>query len=95
MQALEPFVRLVASCPPQLCTIRQSTQKNKKIQKIKSIDKVKQGDYAEVFKGSEAKKFPLFCAPTIPSLCFGLIFVRGKLNPANRGGLNFWKYTPL
>ena len=26
---------------------------------------------------------------------FGLIAVQGKLDPANNGGLNFWKYTPL
>ena len=28
-------------------------------------------------------------------MCFDLIFVRGKLNPANSSGLNFRKYFPL
>ena len=37
----------------------------------------------------------IFCAQIISSLCFGLISVRGKLNPANNCRLNFWKYPPL
>ena len=45
------------------------------------------------FKGAEFKSF--FCAKTTPSLCFGLIFVRGKLNLANGSVLNFQKYAPL
>ena len=34
------------------------------------------------------------CAQTTPSLCFGLIFVRGNLNPANSSELKFRKYSP-
>ena len=33
-----------------------------------------------VFKGAKVQKCPLFCAQTTPSMCFGLSFVRGKLN---------------
>ena len=42
-----------------------------------------------------SSKWPVVCAPTTFSLCFGLIFVRGKLNPANRRGLSFRKYMPV
>ena len=42
-----------------------------------------------------SSKWPLVCAQTTFSLCFGLIFVRGKLNPANRSGLSFRKYMPV
>ena len=34
-------------------------------------------------------------AQTNPSLEFSLIFVLDQLSPANSGGLNFRKYTPL
>ena len=37
----------------------------------------------------------LCAAQTTPFLCFGLLSVRGKLNPANTSGLDFWNYTPL
>ena len=40
-------------------------------------------------------KWPLFRAQTTHLRCAGLIFVRGKLNPANGSGLNFQKYTTL
>ena len=53
--------------------------------KLKSIVKAKQGVYIGVL-----------CLNS-PSLCFGLIFVRGKLKPANSSGFNLYmyKYTPL
>ena len=38
------------------------------------------------------QRWPSFCSQTTP-LCFGLIFIRGKLNPANSGGLNFRTHT--
>ena len=57
--------------------------------------KVKQRAYIGVFKSAEFQKWPLFCAQTIPSLCFGLFFDRGKLKSANSSGLNFPKYMPL
>ena len=47
------------------------------------------------FQGYLVQKWPSFCAQTSPSLCYRLIYVRGKLNPANRNGLNFRKYPPL
>ena len=47
---------------------------------------------------SAESEIALFCAQTTLSLCFGLIFVQGELNPANSIGLNFQKhweiYTP-
>ena len=47
-----------------------------------------------IFEGAEFKN-GIFCAQTTPSLCFGLIFVRGKLNRAKLSGLNFRKHRPL
>ena len=47
------------------------------------------------FQECWSKKWHLFCAQITPLLCLGLISVWGKLNPANSGGLNFQKYTPL
>ena len=60
--------------------IRQITPKNKKFKKLKLIDKVKQRVYVGVINDAKSK--------------MDFIFVLGKLNPANRSGLNFWKYTP-
>ena len=59
---------------------------------------VKQNVYIWVFKGAEFKNGigrHLCRVEITPSSWFGLISVRGKLNPANSGGLNFRKYTPL
>ena len=61
---------------------------------LKFIGKVKQSVYVGVFKGAEFKNDIYFVLIT-PSSCFGLISVRGKLNPENSGGLNFQKHTPL
>ena len=36
-----------------------------------------------------------FSAQRNLSVCFGLISVQGKLDPASSGVLNFRKYTPL
>ena len=47
-----------------------------------------------VFKGTEFKSFLYFCSQTTPSLCFGLIFVQCKLNPANMSWLNFGNIPP-
>ena len=60
---------------------------------LKFIDKVERSVYIGVLQGTKFKN--LFRAQITPSLCFGLICVRGKLNPANSGRLNFRKYTPL
>ena len=82
---------------PQLTTccefspIRKITKKLKNLKK-KFLDKAKQGLYIGVFKGTD---LPLFCVYATLLLCYGLIFVRGKLKWANSSGLNFWKYTPL
>ena len=46
-------------------------------------------------QGRRGQKGHLFCAQTSPSLCFGLIFVLGKLTLANRSGFSFQKYMPL
>ena len=59
------------------------------------IDKAKHGDYTGVLKGAEFKNDLPFFVKTIASLNFGLIFVGHKLNPANNGGSNFRKITPL
>ena len=63
------------------------------MKKLTFIDKVKQSVNTGVFKGAEFKN--LFRAQITPSLCFDLISVQSKLNPANSGGLNFRKYMPL
>ena len=48
-----------------------------------------------VFKGTEFKKWHLFCAQTTPSLSVCLIFVLGKLNRVDSGRQNFRKYMLL
>ena len=61
---------------------------------FKFMDKVKQSVYIGVFKGAELKKAFFLCSDH-SFIVFGLISVRGKLNSANSGVLNVWKYTPL
>ena len=43
-------------------------------------------DSAKDFQGCWAQKWPLFWAPTTPSLCSGMMLVQGKLKLANSSG---------
>ena len=47
---------------------------------MKFIEEAKQGIYAGIFKDVELKMAYILCSQTTPPLCFGLIFVQGKLN---------------
>ena len=88
--------------PPIRAHQADNSTKYKKIKNLKYIDRVKPSDYKGVFKGAEFKKWHLLSSKMAFILCaehsffvFWPISVRGKLNPANSGGLKFWKYTPL
>ena len=78
--------RLVTDCD-ELGPIRQITPK--KTENWRLTKSLYRG-----FQGCWVQKW-IFCSQITLSLCFGLICVRGKLNPANSGGLKFRKYTPL